>query len=199
MAETATSLTMSTTSTAGKKSTKSITDVNPNASEGEMYQLATALNNVTTNTLNSVSRVDKTELANVTYNNWTIEYEAHSDALSWNVAAKTLTVDLSECEESTDTEENLSQAHFWFSFNNVKAKRIPKYIVETPTTEDATINTVIFDGWQWDGPSEMRFVFTKETNTISDTAKIILPAGEYELMNGNTAYFNEIAITINYI
>ena len=199
MAETATSLTMSTTSTAGKKSTKSITNVNPNASEGEMYQLAIALNNVTTNTLNDVSRVDKTELANVTYNDWTIEYEAHSNALVWNAATKTLTVDLSECDGSTDTEQNTSQAYFWFSFNSVKVKRIPKYIFETPTTADATINTVIFDGWQFNSSSVMRFVFTGETNPISDTAKVILPAGEYELMNGNTAYFNELAITINYI
>lgn len=194
-----TSLTMTTTSTAGKKSTKSITDVNPNASEGEMYQLATALNNVTTNTLTGVSRVDKTELTNVTYNNWTIEYSGSHSALSWNAAAKTLTVDLSECEDSTDTETNNSQGTFNFSFNNVKVKRIPKYIVETPATEDPTINTVIFDNWQANEWSMLRFVFTKEPATINDTAKVILPAGEYELMNDSTAYFNELAITINYI
>ena len=58
------SLTMSTTSTAGKNSTKSITDINDNASDSELLGFATAFNNLTTNTLGTVAKVTKREIDN---------------------------------------------------------------------------------------------------------------------------------------
>lgn len=57
-----TSFTMTTESNLGKKSTKSVTNINPDATNGQLVALATALNNVTTNTLKSVAKVQKTEL-----------------------------------------------------------------------------------------------------------------------------------------
>lgn len=62
MADVQTSFTMTTTSTFGKKSTKSVTNISENATNGEIITLANALNNVTTNVMNGISKVQKTDL-----------------------------------------------------------------------------------------------------------------------------------------
>lgn len=62
MSEEKISLTMTTTSTAGKTATKSITDINDNATDAELMNFASAFNNLTTNTLGTVSKVTKREI-----------------------------------------------------------------------------------------------------------------------------------------
>lgn len=62
MSEEKISLTMTTTSTAGKTATKSITDINDNATDAELLNFASAFNNLTTNTLGTVAKVTKREI-----------------------------------------------------------------------------------------------------------------------------------------
>lgn len=62
MSEEKISLTMTTTSTAGKTATKSITDINDNATDAELLNFAGAFNNLTTNTLGKVAKVTKREI-----------------------------------------------------------------------------------------------------------------------------------------
>ena len=75
------SLTMSTTSTAGKNSTKSITDINDNASDSELLGFATAFNNLTTNTLGTVAKVTKREIDNEPAANPILSVQSEDNAI----------------------------------------------------------------------------------------------------------------------
>lgn len=57
-----TSFTMTQKTTGDKKISKSITDVNPEATLAQISALARGLNALTTNTLNKVERIDKTDI-----------------------------------------------------------------------------------------------------------------------------------------
>ena len=58
----ATSITYGSTTTGGKSLSKSIADVNPNVSNSVIKEFTSRLNALTTNTLGSINRVDKTEI-----------------------------------------------------------------------------------------------------------------------------------------
>ena len=58
-----TSVVMNLTSSLGTKTTKSITNVSQDASNGDIVSFANGLNSLTTDTLNSVTKIQKTELA----------------------------------------------------------------------------------------------------------------------------------------
>ena len=57
-----TSITMNSTTQTGKQISRSITSVNPNATNSEISTFVKGLNALTTNTLGSINRVDKTEI-----------------------------------------------------------------------------------------------------------------------------------------
>ena len=82
MSEEKISLTMTTTSTAGKTATKSITDINDNASDGELLTFASAFNNLTTNTLGTVAKVTKRELDDTPAVNPIVSVAAEPDVTS---------------------------------------------------------------------------------------------------------------------
>lgn len=91
----ATSITME-TSYSGKQSTRSITNVNPNATADEISTFAKGLNDLTNNTLKTVNRVDKTEI-----NTDTVYYEVHGETDAFTIenatfddATKTATVNV---------------------------------------------------------------------------------------------------------
>lgn len=68
MAEEKISFTMSTSNdNTGKKQSKSVTDISPTASRDQIVGLAQAMNNLTTNHLSSVTRVEKSVLTDVDY------------------------------------------------------------------------------------------------------------------------------------
>lgn len=70
----ATSITYGSTTTAGKSLSKSIADVNPNVSNGVIKEFTSRLNALTTNTLESINRVDKTTIdTDITYTDPIIE------------------------------------------------------------------------------------------------------------------------------
>lgn len=103
MTEAQTSFTMSTTSTEGKKSTKAVTNINPNAGDGKIYGLARAMNNLTTNTLNDVTRVTKQEieLANFVDTVLTISTD-NDDNNAVTISGNTITVDYTKLPQTTD-------------------------------------------------------------------------------------------------
>lgn len=59
---TTTSVTMTYQTQSGKKATKSITYVNNEATDSQLYNLVSKLNQLTTNTLGSVNRITKKEI-----------------------------------------------------------------------------------------------------------------------------------------
>lgn len=87
-----TSITME-TSYSGKESTRSITNVNPNASDADIATFTKGLNALTDNTLKKVNRVDKTEIdTDITYYDITISKDASQSSGShivWNESEPT--------------------------------------------------------------------------------------------------------------
>lgn len=97
MADVKTSFTMSTTSTAGKKSSKAITNINEQASDGKIRNLAVALNNITTNELTDVTKITKKEIEAGTYADLTIEVDKSNDSgNAINITGTTINVDYSK-------------------------------------------------------------------------------------------------------
>lgn len=96
-----TSITMETTDQTLKKSTRSITNVNPNASTSDIKNFAQALNALTTNTLNQVNRIDKNEIdMSATYQDPTLTVQISENIQSyttWNENTLTLNIKLSQC------------------------------------------------------------------------------------------------------
>lgn len=78
---------------------KAIVDINPNASDGEIYALAQAINSVTTNTLRSVTRVATRTVENITRANVVPYLEAHENT-----------------QEYTDVNETGDRFKYTFSF-----------------------------------------------------------------------------------
>lgn len=103
MAKVETSFTMSTTATNGKKSTKSVTNINENASNGAIRNLAAALNNITTNTLGTVAKVSKEEIEAGTYYDLTITLEKNNDSQNAiTIDGNNATVDYSKIGDISD-------------------------------------------------------------------------------------------------
>ena len=58
-----TSLTVQSTATNGRVSTKAISDINPDATDAQLQNLSTALYNLSTNTVGTVNRVNKRQIS----------------------------------------------------------------------------------------------------------------------------------------
>lgn len=72
------SINLSITSSAGKKSSKAYTDINPDASNTELNQFANSINQLTSNTLTSVSKITKEEISGNTYYDVAIAFSEES-------------------------------------------------------------------------------------------------------------------------
>lgn len=103
----ATSITMETSTTAGKKSTRSITNVNPDATNSEIKNFVTGLNELTTNTLESVNRIDKTTIdTDITYTTPYIKTDITGTHIV-KVDDFNYTVDVSQSYSATNDAESI--------------------------------------------------------------------------------------------
>ena len=84
MADTiSTSATIDYSDQGGNKGQKSLTDINPNATNQQIRALAVAMNNLTTNTLTGVNKITKTKISSVAKTETTIAlHTSETDTLS---------------------------------------------------------------------------------------------------------------------
>lgn len=89
----ATSISYSSTASGGKTLSKSITDINPNIDNAVAKTFTQKLNALTTNTLSTINRVDKTEIdPNITYYDIAITKntaESSGEHIVWNASEPT--------------------------------------------------------------------------------------------------------------
>lgn len=98
----ATSITLSQQVSSDTKKTRSITNINPNANNQQLVNLATALNGLTTNTLKAVNRIDKTEIdPNKTYPTFKIVYDTTIQGVTSSADGLTVTVDSANYAEGS--------------------------------------------------------------------------------------------------
>lgn len=102
MAEEKISFTMSTTK-GDKKQSKSVTDISPTASRDQIIGLAQAINNLTTNQLSSVIRVEKSVLTDVDYLTATPHFTKELDNNNAiTIDGATITISNSKLPSTTD-------------------------------------------------------------------------------------------------
>ena len=100
-----TSVIMGLTTTSNKKTSKSITNVDPNASAGDIKTLVDGLNSITTDTLTSITRVQKTDIEG-TYADRTVTIDKENDANNAvTIDGKTITVNFPQVADTTTYED----------------------------------------------------------------------------------------------
>lgn len=114
----ATSITLSQKSQAGKDITRSITNIDPDASNGQISAFALALNHLTTNHLNQVNRIDKTEVDILeTYHTLEVSYEVlEGEESNYTFANNVLTVKYNNLPANFANGDGIV---FYFKVNNV--------------------------------------------------------------------------------
>lgn len=209
------SFTMNITDQAEKKMTRSITDINPAATDDQIVQLAEGLNSLTTNTLGNISRVEKKDIdPTIEYQDIVWDLTVDGSGVASDTSTNTVTVTISQLPTlSTDLSE-------WATFG-ITPKIVVGRDIYLPALQ--IINTLKItyklDSWTKDPSAENDDVlmplfpdFTAPTGTASAylmfiantgfiypcTVYITLPAGSF--INGNTTYYyNESVITVNFV
>lgn len=189
----ATSITMETSTTAGKKSTRSITDVNPDATNADIKNFVTGLNALTTNTLESVNRVDKTKIdTDKTYTPVTMQLVDGQNHLTAD--GLTITYDNQEtvdeaavwiyCGGTTDSHRIKINSFEWLAAETRADRFFIGYIKNTPKDESTRPTT-------W-GLSVAAY---KDDEAPAATQKIRIPGGSVTV-DSNTYYYDTFEITL---
>lgn len=202
------SFTMSVTDQADKKMTRSITDVDPSATDSQIVALAEGLNSLTTNTLSNISRVAKKDLdPTITY--YDPIWDFGNDLGVLTVDGNTITATIAQLPTTLDDAIMVElKAKIGTTPNlNIPTSQIFKTIkVEFVPGADA----------QYTDQKECCFGALFAYNEISSpvgyfnvlkpyaaydqpcTIKITLPAGSF-IVNTTTYYYNESVVTVNFV
>lgn len=163
----ATSLTLEQMTSTNTKKSRSITNINPAATDQQLVNLATALNDLTTNTLKGVNRVDKTEIdpnvvytpvvvslgvtsAHYTQDGNTFTFDNKENVLDNYLVAKCNNIVIPIGDFSIKNEVNTADAFFFYYYINPSGLEgytlgISAYAAPSEYTKNATC-TVTFPG-----------------------------------------------------
>ena len=189
----ATSISYSSTASGGKSLSKSITDINPNIDNAVAKTFTQKLNALTTNTLGSINRVDKTEIdPNITYYDIAISKDtANSEGthITWDAASPTnITVQTFDAHEYLTLILKVNNLPLNFEFG------IP-YIVERHSNSEDGVGTNAFTVVSMNnGSFGLCFDFL---GGINGTVTVTIPSGIASLGNpAHDYYFNGLTFTI---
>ena len=100
-----TSVIMGLTTTSNKKTSKSITNVDPNASAGDIKTFVDGLNSITSDTLTSITRVQKTDIEG-TYADRTVTITKDNDANNAvTIDGNNITVNFTQVADTSSYED----------------------------------------------------------------------------------------------
>lgn len=174
----ATSITLSQQVSSDTKKTRSITNINPDATNQQLASLATALNGLTTNTLKGINRIDKTEIdPNKTYPTFKVTYLNPVQGVTFSTDGFTVTVDSSNFAESSTIIQVQVGAYTFFlpaDYGAVTTKYCPgSSPIFDPSADNGThwqIGFYKYDGNFQTGTSTVTFpegTVTDGTNTYT--------------------------------
>lgn len=185
----ATSITLSQQVSSDTKKTRSITNINPEATNQQLISLATALNALTTNTLNGINRVDKTEIdPNKTYPEFRVVYMSTVQGVTFSNDGLTVTVDSTNfTEDSTIIQIQVNSIQFYLpaEYGAVITKYYPGSVP-------------IFDPSADDGNHWQIGFYRYNGNFQTGTATVTFPEGT--VTNGTNTYtIPQFTITVNVV
>jgi len=185
----ATSITME-TSYSGKQSTRSITNVNPNANAEEISNFAKGLNDLTNNTLKTVNRIDKQEIdTDVVYSS--VEaFNPSSDPFPSTVTIDGLTVNI-------DNKSIAEEVDFVLSF------RIQGITNATLVFDSMTVKNTAGNGvnasYSVSGSAprtQIEIFYYANQSGGAATTTFTIPGGNVTY-SGTTYYYAPFTITVN--
>ena len=184
------SILMDVTSTAGKTSSKTITDISTDASDGDILAFAQQMNALTTNSLESVSTVTKKTISGITYYDLALSLlKGEDDNNAITISGNTITVDMSEISGvGTDPDSGMTYADISAKINNTK---IPMLNFNVTTSGDWG-NLILFNINLT--TNNITIGFKEYNNTINLSFTITIPEGVF-----NNQHYNAATVTVNLI
>ena len=183
-----TSVIMNLTTTAGKKSSKSITDVDPNASNGDIKNFFYGLNSITTYTLGTITKVSKSEIENVTYYDLSLTATKSNDSNNAiTISGKNITIDSTKIVDTSDL-DSMTSLTLKFTVNN-NAIDTGKFIVEG-NGDFFNDGYLMTSGTSVDSHVGISIVLYKPSSAKTGTVTLTIPAGKYSTYNYNACTVN---------
>lgn len=182
-----TSLTMSTVATNGKKSTKSVTNIDPTATDTELLTFANALNNVTTNTLETVNKVTKKELDGTSLDLNLTASKGNDSSNAITISGNNITVDSTKIADTSDIDA-MTYLSLKFKLNNVEID-IGQYIVEG-SGDFYNDGYLMTSGMAIDNHTGLNITFYKPSSATTGTASITIPEGTANALDYNAFKVN---------
>ena len=179
------------------KISKAITDVNPNATDAELYAFAQLANGLTTNNLAKITRIEKHEVENVTRYDLTFVRQSTTFVdgvaeVKLSLAQQTGTVFFKPFINNEAGDNSDYAFHF---INELSVKYKP--------TEIGTMS-IAFGEQSHNGSVDV-YVFTEDMRSDEENAQyigteayIIIPDGSVEI-NGTTYYYNGTTLTVRIV
>lgn len=185
----ATSITYGSTTAGGKSLSKSIADVNPNVSNSVIKEFTSRLNALTTNTLESVNRVDKTAIdTHINYYDITATASWENDNGKGTVNGNSLAISKADIVDTNDTAE-MTTANFSLKIDG-KAFYPESIIFNCP--EGLAGSSMLYT----DGGSGMFCAaLLKSDNTKTETITLTVPSGKVTLSN-KVYNYNALTVTV---
>ena len=183
----ATAINIAQTSTAGKKLSKAIADINPNVSNGVLHTFASRLNALTTSDLGTVTKVEKTEIAS-TYSDLNLTAQKNNDSgNAITISGNNITVDTTKLANTSDL-ESMSYIALGVTLNNVGID-IGQYIVEGSGDfyEDGYFMT---SAASLNSNQGLNVIFFKPSSSTTGTATITIPEGTANALDYNAFKVN---------
>lgn len=186
----ATSIVYSSTTTSGKSLSKSITDVNPDISNATAKEFVNKLNALTTNTVDTISRVDKTDIpADANYYDVAFSIDIEPTTSSATVDGNSVTIPLTALPDTTDISDMISVI-ITPKVNNI-AFMPPNITMAGNIGPDGALTCM--------DSTTVMVVLAKPTNAgeiaENQTLTITVPAGQFTSGN-NTYHYNTATLTI---
>lgn len=190
----ATSISYSSTAAGGKTLSKSITDINPNVSNEVAKTFTQKLNALTTNTLNGINRIDKTEIdPDIVYSPVEAYWGDSSSSLPTGVTIDGLTINVDNKSITETVVISLS-----FRIKNVTNADIVfnEMIVKNITT-DGIYGSYMISFMDGTYPrTQLDIQYLKNSSTESLTTALTIPGGSVTYQ-GTTYYYAPFTLTVN--
>lgn len=183
----ATSINYSSTASGGKTLSKSVTAINPNIDNAVAKTFTQKLNALTTNTLSTINRVDKTEIdPNITYYNVKLIFNVvDGQHITFDNTTNTLTIDAANIQQGEHEMVTLSM-----DLDTASQAHITNPIRIIDWTFGNNPDLAIYA----DATNRLGIDFIKQKNT-SDTVTLTLAGGSF-VAGSTTYYYSPVTITV---
>lgn len=193
----ATSLTLEQMTSTNTKKSRSITNINPDATNQQLINLATSLNALTTNTLKGINRVDKTEIdTDIVYSTVEAYWSDDGSQVPTGVTIDGLTININNASITETVVISIG-----FRIQGVTNANI---VFNSMTVKNTTANGVyaaysMSEYTDITNPrTQLDIQYLQNSSTGSETTTLTIPGGS-TTVGSTTYYYATFTLTVNQI